>query len=31
MKFGARCIPAEGDRPSLTLVVMEESSPKGET
>jgi hypothetical protein len=26
MRFSARCIPAEGDRPSLTLVEMEESS-----
>lgn len=26
MKFAARCIPAEGNRPALTLVEMEESS-----
>lgn len=26
MRFGARCIPTEGDRPALTLVVMEEAA-----
>jgi len=29
MKFSARCIPGEGERPSLTLVVIEEPPEKG--